>query len=217
MTPARAKATVVLAEDHRLVADGLGYVLAGECTLLETVGTAEALMAAALRHTPDVLVMDVNLGVDDAIDAFVSLKAKGCTSRAVFITSNTDPLSLRRAVAAGGTAFVLKTAAGSDLLLGIRAAIEGRTYIAGFDPNALMSPVEEAPGVTARSVTSRQKQVLRGFARGLSAKQIASEMTITQRTVEYHKYELMKFANVNNGSALILWAEREGLLDTRRK
>jgi DNA-binding NarL/FixJ family response regulator len=212
----KPRPTVVLAEDHRLVAEGLAHLLADECVLIESVGTVQELVAAALRHAPDVLVMDVNLDGEDAIEAFAALKAKGCRSRAVFLTANTDASHLRRAIAAGGMAFVLKSAAGSDLSLGIRSSLEGRTYIAGFDAAELVRPTEETPATTVRRVTSRQKDVLRGFARGLSAKQIAEEMNLSQRTVEYHKYELMKLAGVNNGPALILWGERAGLLALAR-
>lgn len=211
------KVTVVLAEDHRLMAEGMESLLEGHCRVLASVESAAGLARAARELSPDVLIMDVDLNGQDGIRVWDSLRKEGCTSRAIFVTMNTDPECWRRAVSAGAMGYVLKTAAAVDLRAAVQAAAEGRTFVSGFKPNAFEAALNLPSPNTVKedSLTPRQLDVLRELAKGLAAKEIATALGISQRTVEYHKYQMMQVAGVGSSTALVLWAIKNGLVETR--
>lgn len=207
--------TVVLAEDHQLVADGLVRLLEEHCDLRESVRTAADLKRAALEHSPDILVMDITLGDEDSTETFKELRVRGCTSRGVFLTMHSEPAYLQRAVQAGGIGFVLKTSAAGDLQQAVQAAAENRGFVSGYGPDALARAIAgEAPqnASVPAALTSRQKEVLKLLAQGLSARAAGEVLGISQRTVEYHKNQMMHLAGVTTTTALVMWGVRKGII-----
>lgn len=212
---AAPRPTVVLAEDHQLVADGLVRLLEEHCDLRESVRTAAELKRAALQHAPDILVMDITLGDEDSTEAFKELRARGCTSRGVFLTMHSEPTYLQRAVQAGGIGFVLKTSAAGDLQRAVQAAAENRGFVSGYGPDALARAIagESAPSASLpASLTSRQKEVLKLLAQGMSARAAGEVLGISQRTVEYHKNQMMHLAGVTTTTALVMWGVKNGVI-----
>ncbi|MEN9797618.1 MAG: hypothetical protein RL653_1314 [Pseudomonadota bacterium] len=212
---AAPRPTVVLAEDHQLVADGLARLLEEHCDLRESVRTAAELKRAALQHAPDILVMDITLGDEDSTEAFKELRARGCSARGVFLTMHSEPTYLQRAVQAGGIGFVLKTSAAGDLQRAVQAAAENRGFVSGYGPDALARAIagEAAPSASLpASLTSRQKEVLKLLAQGLSARAAGEVLGISQRTVEYHKNQMMHLAGVTTTTALVMWGVKNGIV-----
>jgi DNA-binding NarL/FixJ family response regulator len=212
---AAPRPTVVLAEDHQLVADGLVRLLEEHCDLRESVRTAAELKRAALQHQPDILVMDITLGDEDSTEAFKELRARGCHSRGVFLTMHSEPTYLQRAVQAGGIGFVLKTSAAGDLQRAVQAAAENRGFVSGYGPDALARAIagEAAPSASLpASLTTRQKEVLKLLAQGMSARAAGEVLGISQRTVEYHKNQMMHLAGVTTTTALVMWGVRNGII-----
>lgn len=206
--------TVVIAEDHQLVADGLVRILEEFCDIRESVRTAADLKRAALQHAPDILVMDITLGDEDSTETFRELHAHGCPSRGVFLTMHSEPSYLQRAVHAGGIGFVLKTSAAGDLRAAVQAASENRGFVSGYGPDALARAIsgEQAEPHAPGGLTSRQKEVLRLLAQGLSARAAGEVLGISQRTVEYHKNQMMHLAGVTTTTALVMWGVRTGVV-----
>jgi DNA-binding NarL/FixJ family response regulator len=207
--------TVVLAEDHQLVADGLARLLEEHCDLRESVRTASELKRAALQHAPDILVMDITLGDEDSTEAFKELRARGCSSRGVFLTMHSEPIYLQRAAQAGGIGFVLKTSAAGDLQRAVQAAAENRGFVSGYGPDALARAMagETTPSASlSPSLTSRQKEVLKLLSQGLSARAAGEVLGISQRTVEYHKNQMMLLAGVTTTTALVMWGVKNGVV-----
>jgi DNA-binding NarL/FixJ family response regulator len=212
---AAQRPTVVIAEDHQLVADGLVRLLEEHCVIRESVRTAAALRRAAREHQPDILVMDITLGDEDSTEVFRELHAQGLPSRGVFLTMHSEPSYLQRAVQAGGIGFVLKTSAAGDLRAAVLAAAENRGFVSGYSPEELAKAIsgEQGSGDPAPGgLTSRQKEVLRLLARGLSARAAGEVLGISQRTVEYHKNQMMQLAGVTTTTALVMWGVRTGII-----
>jgi DNA-binding NarL/FixJ family response regulator len=211
------KVTVILANSHRLVAEGLEKLLETDFEILATVDSIDSMTSGVLTLSPKVLITDVSLSGEDAIAAFADLKAQGCETRGVFVTFNADPFLARRALNAGAMGYVLQNSGGAELRAAVNAAAEGRSFICGlggFVFDRVMSPPfadNQAPG---QSVTSRQREVLRHLARGLSARDAGLALGISHRTVEYHKYQMMQLAGVSSGTALVLWAMKNGLIES---
>ena len=124
------KPRVLLADDHRIVAEGLKGLLEEEFELAGIVEDGRAMVKAARELRPDVIVADISMPHLNGIDALVQLKRDNPKVRVVFLTMHRDAAYARRALEAGAMGFVLKHSAPAELVLAVRAALQGRTFIA---------------------------------------------------------------------------------------
>jgi len=120
---------VLLADDHRMVADALAALLKGSCDLVALVPDGQALLQETTRLKPDVIVADVFMPVLNGIDAARQLRARGIHSKIVFLTVHADPRVAAEAFRAGASAFVSKESAGEELIQAIQDAARGRVYL----------------------------------------------------------------------------------------
>ena len=118
---------VLLADDHRLVAEGLKSLLSAEFDLVGVVEDGRALIEAARKLRPDVIVADITMPHLNGIDALVQLKREDERVRVVFLTMHPEVAYARRAVEAGALGYVLKHSAPAELIAAIRAALDGKT------------------------------------------------------------------------------------------
>ena len=186
---------VLLADDHLLVAEALRSLLEPEFDLVGVVGDGRELIEAAGRLRPDVIVADITMPHLNGIDALVRL---------------------RRALEAGAAGVVLKHSASLEVIAALRAALEGRTYLtpqlAGEVLEAMKQGPEQANDPTG-SLTPRQREVLQLLAEGRSAKEIASSLSVSTRTVEFHKYQMMETLDIHTNAGLIHFAIKHGLVE----
>lgn len=209
------KPSIVLADDHQIVLDGLRSLLEGEFHLAATVNNGRELLRVAEELRPDVLVVDISMPGLNGIDAVLMLKERRVESKIVFLTMHPDSAYLLRALEAGGDGYVLKHAASDELVTALRSVLAGKRYI---------SPILRAPAVEERldetkrhlksgfSLTARQREVLQLIAEGKSAKEIGAALDISPRTVEAHKYKLMDDLGVRTTAALVQQAIRLGMV-----
>jgi len=205
-----SKARVLLADDHRMVAEGLKGLLEPEFELAGIVEDGRALVKAARELRPDVIVADISMPQLNGIDALAQLKQDNPKVRVVFLTMHRDAAYARRALEAGAAGFVLKHSAPAELVLAVRAALQGRTFIA---PD-LAAEVFRKPGNPdpAAALTPRQREIVQLLAEGRSAKEIASALGLSARTVEDHKYRVMEALGIENGAELVHFAIKHGLV-----
>jgi DNA-binding NarL/FixJ family response regulator len=215
MRPER-RPRVLLADDHLLVAEALRSLLISEFELVGVVEDGRALVEAARRQRPDVIVADVTMPHLNGIDALIQLRQGGDRVPVVFLTMHRDVTFARRALDAGASGFVLKHSAPAELVLAIRAALEGRTYLTPQLAGEVLQAMKQGPEKAAdpvRSLTPRQLEVLRFLAEGRSAKEIASSLSVSARTVEFHKYQMMETLGLHTSAELIHFAIKHGLVD----
>jgi DNA-binding NarL/FixJ family response regulator len=207
---------VLLADDHRLVAEGLKSLLANEFELVGVVEDGRALVAAAGKLRPDVIVADIAMPLLNGIEALIQLRQGGDQVPFVFLTMHRDVAYARRALDAGASGYVLKHSAPAELVTAIRAALDGKTYLtpqlAGEVLNAMKERPEKAADPVA-SLTPRQRQVIQLVAEGRSAKEIASSLSISVRTVEFHKYQIMETLGIHTNAELTHFAIKHGLVE----
>jgi DNA-binding NarL/FixJ family response regulator len=207
---------VLLADDHLLVAEALRSLLAPEFDLVGVVEDGRALVEAAGRLRPDVIVADVTMPHLNGIDALVRLRESGDRVPVVFLTMHRDVAFARRALDAGAAGFVLKHSAPAELVSAIRAALEGRTYLTPQLAGEVLDAMKQGPenaGDPAVSLTPRQREVLQLLAEGRSAKEIASSLSISARTVEFHKYQMMETLGLHTNAELIHFAIKHGIVE----
>jgi DNA-binding NarL/FixJ family response regulator len=214
MIPKR-RPRVLLADDHLMVAEALKSLLAPEFDLVGVVEDGRALVEAAGTLRPDVIVADIGMPHLNGIDALVQLRQRGDRVPVVFLTMHRDASFARRALDAGASGFVLKHSAPAELVSAIRAALEGKTYLTPQLAGEVLESMKHVPqaGDTLGSLTPRQREVLQLAAEGQSAKQIASTLGISPRTVEFHKYQAMEALGLHTSADLIHFAIRNGLVD----
>ncbi len=204
---------VLLADDHRMMAEGLKALLPDEFELVGIVADGRAMIEAAERLRPDVIVADVAMPNLNGFEALTRLKKSHPDIKVVFLTMHQNAAYARRALDAGASGFVVKHSASEELVVAVHAALKGKTFIT---PSLTKQVVEEAKTGArgerdARSLTSRQREILQLLAEGRSAKEIASELAISSRTVEFHKYQMMEMNGLRSSAELIHFAIKHGI------
>jgi DNA-binding NarL/FixJ family response regulator len=205
---------VLLADDHTMLLEAFTRMLSTTCDVVGTVTDGRALLEAAPRLKPDVIVLDISMPNLNGIDACRLLQPKLPKVKWVFLTVNEDPDVAREAFRLGASAFLLKNSAGSELFTAIQKAMAGRRYITplllGGMPEGifLSQPVPAHPD----KLTDREREVLQLLAEGRTMKEVASALDVTPRTVAFHKYAMMKRLGVKTGAELVRYAVKHGLV-----
>ena len=206
---------VLLADDHRVVAEGLKRLLEDDFELVGVEEDGRALVAAARTLKPDVIVADISMPHLNGIDAMVQLKKDNPDVKVVFLTMHQEPAYARRALEAGAVGFVVKHSASTELVLAIRAALKGQTFITPtLASDVLRHAQQEARDGNGGEdlLTPRQREILELLAEGRSAKEIAVTLAISARTVEFHKYQMMEAHGLHNNAELIHFAIKHGIV-----
>ncbi len=210
------KPRVLLADDHRMVAEGLRSLLSHDFELVEVVEDGRALVDTAKKINPDVIVADVTMPLLNGIDALAQLKADNPHVKVVFLTMHREVAYARRALEAGALGFVLKHSAPAELITAIRAALNGQTYITPSLAGEVLRAIRDEPrGITdpVAKLTPRQREILQLLAEGGSAKQVADKLQISTRTVEFHKYQMMEALGLHNSAELLHFAIKHGFVE----
>jgi DNA-binding NarL/FixJ family response regulator len=206
---------VLLADDHRIVAEGLSSLLTAEFELAGLVEDGRALVELAKKLRPDVIVADITMPHLNGIDALAQLKKENPNVRLVFLTMHQNATYARRALEAGASGYVLKHSAPAELVLAIRAALDGKTFITPSLTAEVLQAMKRDPKKAKdpmASLTPRQREILQLLAEGRSAKEIAATLGISPRTVEFHKYQMMDSLQIQSSAELTHFAIKHGLV-----
>jgi DNA-binding NarL/FixJ family response regulator len=151
----------------------------------------------------------------NGLDAMGPLKKDNPHVKVVFLTMHQEVAYARRAIDSGAAGFVLKHSAPAELVAAIRAALDGKTYLTPALAGEVLQEIQRDPKATqdpVASLTMRQREILQLFAEGHSAKEIASTLEISARTVEFHKYQMMETLGLHNSTELTHFAIKHGIV-----
>ncbi len=208
------KPRILLADDHSLVLEGFRRILEDQC---EVVGTAEdgrALLEAASRLKPNVVLLDISMPLLNGIDATRHLKKVSPDVKVIFVTMHADPAYLNEAFKAGASGYLLKRSAGTELIQAIQSVLGGNFYVTPLLTKGLVnSVISEAPVLPTRQsiLTPRQREVLQLVAEGKAVKEIAQLLNISPKTVEFHKAQIMEQLDLRTTAELTKYAMAHGL------
>jgi DNA-binding NarL/FixJ family response regulator len=203
---------VILADDHAILREGLALLLASDVELVATVSNGNELLSAARRLLPDLIVADVTMPGLGGLDALRTLRSAGLDTRFVILTVHADASIAAEAIRAGASAYVVKEAAGEELVQAIRQAMAGRTYLSPMVAGDVVQRLAQGIPNPAEALTLRQREVLRLLAEGRRVKEIAGTLGLSVRTVETHKYEIMHLLGIDNTVELVKFAIRQGIV-----
>ncbi len=205
---------VLLADDHQMLADALKSVLEPRCEVVGTVTDGRALLEAAPRLLPDVIVLDIAMPQLNGLDAARHLKQTMPAVKLVFLTMNEDPYLVGEAFRAGASAFLLKQAAALELTDAINRVLKGGSYVTPHASEGLSKISMREPKVRdhAPEPSARQREVIQLLAEGHSMKEVASTLNITKRTVAAHKYAVMELLQLKTNADLIQYAIKHRLI-----
>jgi len=205
---------VLIADDHRIVAEGLRGLLEPEFELVGVVEDGRALLGAAETLRPDVIVADISMPLLNGIEAVRQIKKTHCDIKVVFLTMHPNVTYAASAFEAGASGYVLKHSAPAELVTAIQRALNGKTYVTPLIAGEFLQFYKAHPNQLSNEsgkLTQRQREVLQLLAEGHSAKDIAVVLDISARTVEFHKYRIMDNLGITTVAELVQYAIRHGI------
>ncbi|MDT7042789.1 response regulator transcription factor [Candidatus Nitronereus thalassa] len=207
-------ARILLADDHPLVLQGLQKLLEGEgFNVVATAENGRDLLEVAQRHRPDVIILDISMPLLNGMAAARQLKKLLPQCKLIFLTMHADATYAREAFDAGGSGYLLKRSAASELKEAIMMVLKGRRYLTPLIPHDdfILSETSSGKSLKLGSLTLRQREVLQLLAEGHSVKEIASALNISVKTVEFHKARVMDQLGIHTTAALTKYAMNHGL------
>jgi DNA-binding NarL/FixJ family response regulator len=207
--------TIILADDHKIILDGLHRILDTEFEIVASTADGRNLVSEIDRLKPEVAVADISMPLLNGLDALRQCKSARFRTRFVFLTASPDVALATRAFRLGASGYVLKHAAAEELVVAIREALAGRTYITPHIANEVMQNLMSQPADLAKDgngLTSREREVLQLLAEGKIIKEIAGILNVSPRTVEFHKNNIMVKTGLRTTAELARYATRQGLV-----
>jgi two-component system, NarL family, response regulator NreC len=216
------KARILLADDHALVREALRRAIESEPDL-EVVGEA-ANVAATIEQVsatrPDLLLLDVTMPGGGGIAALREIRKAGLPTRTLVLTMHEDPEYLRVSLIAGASGFILKHAAGREVVTAIRAVLQGRMYVdptlAGVTLNEVLRPpppLPSGPETALDRLSPREARVLRDLTLGFTNKEVAERLAVSVKSIETYRARLSQKLGLSRRSDLVRYAIAHNLID----
>ena len=215
---------ILIADDHALLAEGIATLLRPHYDVVGIAPDGRAMVSQAEHLRPDVVTLDIGMPGLNGLEAARQVRLVLPRLKIVFVTQQIDLRYLKAALATGGNGFVAKQSASSELLKAVEVVLAGGRYItplleeafAAIDPANLerrKPKVEATSGEVIERLTARQREVLQLVAEGHSNKSIATELSISVKTVEYHKDIMMTTLGIRTTAELTRYAVAQGFID----
>jgi len=211
-----ARPRILLGDDHVLVVEGFRRILQAAFDVAGTAADGPTLVNEALRLKPDVILIDISLPLMNGIEAARQIKKEMPAARLIFLTMHSDLTYLRDALALGASGYLLKSAAGKELVNAVREVLAGRNYVTPEITKAipdlrLRQALQrgQVPGLTPR-----QQQVLKLVASGRSNTEIAAALGVSVRTVRFHRAEITQKLGISGTTALTKYAMTHGMVQS---
>jgi len=208
----------IIADDHGIVREGLRRLLEAErdIEVCAEASDGHEVLAQAERLSPDVVVLDITMPELGGLETLERLRKSHSRIKVILLSAHSDPPFIQSAIALGADAYVLKNSRAAEIVTALRAVARGGSY---FSPTVAREIVEQLRTPEAATtdpfqlLSRREREVLHLIADGMSAKEIASKLGISTKTVEAHRTSLMRKVGVRKATELVRYALRHGLIE----
>ena len=207
------KPRLLLADDHTILVEGLRALLAPEFEVVATAGDGRAVLEAAQKYQPDIILLDISMPGLNGIEAARRLKQSNPEAKLIILTMHGDLSFVSAAFEAGISGYVLKQSAPTELVTALHDVDSGGRYISSLIQNRLgaKTPGFLRPKKLSGDLTSRQREVLQLLAEGRVRKEIAQILGVSVKTVEFHKQKITEKLGLHTDAALTAYAIRHGI------
>jgi DNA-binding NarL/FixJ family response regulator len=204
----------LLADDHAMLLEAFQKLLEPRCEVVGKVTDGRALLEAAPKLNPDLIVVDIGMPLLNGLEAARRLRQSMPAVKLIILTMNEDPEIAAEAVQAGASGYLLKKSAASELFKAIQNVLKGKTYFTpqiakGMEESFIKDPWGKS---RHKKLTPRQREVVQLLAEGRSMKEIGDILGLTPRTVAFHKYRIMEVLGVKTTADLIQYAIKSHLV-----
>jgi DNA-binding NarL/FixJ family response regulator len=205
---------LLMADDHTLVLEGIRKLLESEFELVGAVEDGRALLHAAERLRPDVVLLDISMPLLNGIEACRQLAKSMPKVRVIFLTMHADVVYVEESLRAGGAGYLLKRSAASELVLAIRTVMRGRTYVTPLIDwkEVPYGARRKDPDKASDKLTPRQREVLQLVAEGRANKEIAALLHVSEKTVDFHKSSIKRELMLASTAELTQFAIRHRII-----
>lgn len=208
-----ARTRILIADDHALVAEAFRSMLEPEYQVVGLVTNGKALLTAAKKEAPDIVLLDLGMPLFNGLDAGHELKRLLPRIKIIVITMNEDPEVASTVLRNWASSYLLKKSASIELAQAISEVLRGRSYVTPSIAQKVMFEFIRDPNQRrSKQLTQRQRQVLQLLAEGHSMKEAAEVLNISVRTIAFHKYRMMEDFGLKNNADLVRLAIREHLI-----
>ena len=219
------KKTIVVADDHGIMRDGLCALINGEPDL-KVIGTAtngrEAIRAAeALK--PDLMMMDMSMPLTNGPEAIAHIKRRNPEQRILVLTFHTDDQHVHAALSAGAEGYLLKDDSRLEMLTGVRAVLNSKSFLSpaicervvnGYlgGSSGSMRPTGTQSSIGAEVLSPREREVIKLIAEGYRTREIATFLSLSHKTIEKHRSNLMRKLSLRSAAAVTAYAIANGFV-----
>ncbi len=209
------KPRVLMADDHTFVLEGFKKLLEEHCDLVGSVGDGRALIEAAITLQPEVVILDISMPRLNGIEAAKKLKKQFPAMKLIFVTMHAETAYVNEAFRAGASGYLLKQSATTELTQAVQSVMSDNFYVTPLIAKDVVTTFlhpQQSRLATMDDLTTRQREILQLVAEGFSAKEIADQLKISHRTVEFHKAKIMEQLHLHTTIDLVKYAMAQGVV-----
>jgi DNA-binding NarL/FixJ family response regulator len=210
----RHRPRVLIADDHKLVAEACKGLLEPEFDVIGVVSDGRALLQAAAELRPDVVILDISMPQLNGLDAGEQIKQKSRGTKLIFLTMMLGPDVAAEAFRRGASGYVLKHCNAEELVVAVRRVLRGESYLSPAITKDTVEYLLRSGAVykEQKHISGRQSEVLQLLAEGKSMKEIAFILNLKPGTVAFHKYQIMDVLGIKTSAGLIEYAIKHHMI-----
>ena len=206
---------LLIADDQILMAQCMQRLLENDFPNSEIVTHGQALLDAAAISQPDLVLLEITMPPVNGVELLRRLREVSRTSKVIIVTIRDEPESVREAIRAGASGYMLKCCASSELLSAIRTVLDGHSYVTPLVSQQVASRITNLDPQRSRiGLTLRQREVLQLVAQGHTAKEIAKTLSVSVKTAVFHKVAIMDKLGLRTTAELTRYAVEHGILSS---
>lgn len=207
--------TILLADDHNIVRQGLKLILGAQPDLkvVGEAGNGKEAVELAQQLKPDIILMDVAMPEVNGIEATKRIVAANSRARVLVLSMHKEAVYVREILKAGARGYILKDAIDTELLSAVRSVAQGDGYVSPAVSGSLLNDHAQKSNDPADALSPREREVLKLIAEGKTNKEVATHLNLSVYTVDSHRSKIMEKLNLHSTGELVRFAIKRGLAD----
>lgn len=207
------KIKLVIADDHQLIRQGIRQIIELEIDMevIDEACNGEQAVEVILKYKPDIAIVDINMPILNGIQVIEKLKELNCQTKIIILTIHNDRDYLMKTVQLGAWGYVLKDAESNILIEAIRKVYNGETYIPSNLATQFIREFINVSSNNENQLTEREIEVLKLISNGMSNKEIAAALFISEKTVKNHISNIFRKLDINDRTQAAIFAIKHGL------